>query len=54
MFKMTSKVIQQESLKILKDIHNFCVDNNIKYTLQGGTLIGAIRHKGFIPMRSRN
>lgn len=41
--------VQKLSLEILKDVHDFCVENNIKYTLQGGTLIGAIRHKGFIP-----
>lgn len=41
--------IQRLSLEIMKDVHDFCVKNNIKYTLQGGSLIGAIRHKGFIP-----
>ncbi len=46
---MTIKEVQQVSLEILRDIHTFCVDNNLKYTLQGGTLIGAVRHKGFIP-----
>ena len=46
---MTLKDIQNVSLDILKDIHEFCVDNNIKYTLFSGTLIGAIRHHGFIP-----
>ena len=46
---MSLKDIQQVSLDILKDVHQFCVDNHICYTLFGGTMIGAIRHKGFIP-----
>lgn len=46
---MTTQDIQKISLDILKDIHEFCVANNIKYTLFAGTLIGAIRHHGFIP-----
>ena len=46
---MTTADIQQVSLDILKDIHSFCKKENIKYSLAYGTLIGAIRHKGFIP-----
>lgn len=34
---------------ILNVIHKVCEDNNLKYSLAWGTLIGAIRHKGFIP-----
>ena len=49
MKEMTTKDIQMVCLDILQDVHEFCVAHNIKYTLQGGTLIGAIRHKGFIP-----
>ena len=49
MREMTLKDIQQVSLEILKDIHQFCVENDIKYSLFSGTLIGAIRHQGFIP-----
>jgi len=36
-------------LEILRDIDRICRNNNIKYSLGYGTLIGAIRHKGFIP-----
>lgn len=36
-------------LRILSSVHQFCVDNNLRYSLSGGTMIGAIRHKGFIP-----
>lgn len=36
-------------LNILKDVASFCDDNALTYYLTGGTLIGAIRHKGFIP-----
>jgi len=49
MKKMTLEEVHQVSLDILKDIHEFCVENNIKYSLSGGTLLGAIRHNGFIP-----
>lgn len=49
MQEMTLREIQTLSLEILKDIHNFCIQNDITYTLFGGTMIGAIRHKGFIP-----
>lgn len=41
--------LKKIELEIMKKIHNFCVDNNIRYFLSYGTLIGAIRHKGFIP-----
>lgn len=37
------------SIQILHEVDDFCVKNNIKYSLAYGTLIGAIRHKGFIP-----
>ena len=49
MKEITTKDIQMVSLDILKDIHEFCVKHEIKYSLFSGTLIGAIRHHGFIP-----
>lgn len=49
MREMTLREIQLVSLDILKDVHEFCVENNIKYTLFSGTLLGAVRHQGFIP-----
>ncbi len=41
--------IQQIETYILKDFKKFCEENEIKYFLVAGTLLGAIRHKGFIP-----
>lgn len=49
MKEMTLREIQLMALDIVKDIHAFCVENGIKYTLAYGSLIGAIRHEGFIP-----
>lgn len=34
---------------LMQRVHEICVANNIRYTLIGGSLIGAIRHHGFIP-----
>ncbi|MBN1040024.1 LicD family protein [Clostridium botulinum] len=41
--------IQKIEFNILKKFANVCEENNLRYYLCGGTLLGAIRHKGFIP-----
>ena len=41
--------IQKLSLGILKDVHDFCMSHGITYSLAYGTMLGAVRHKGFIP-----
>lgn len=43
------KRVWSEEQEILDVIHKICVDNNLKYSLAYGTLLGAVRHGGFIP-----
>lgn len=49
MKRISSQEIQSLELNILKSFKTFAQKNNIIYYLYGGTLLGAIRHKGFIP-----
>lgn len=44
-----TKQIQQKELEMLLYFKNICNENNLRFYLCGGGLIGAIRHKGFIP-----
>lgn len=41
--------IQNKMLAILVYFDKFCRENNLSYALAGGTCLGAVRHKGFIP-----
>ena len=43
------KIIQNKILQILKIFIETCEENNLTYYALGGTLLGAVRHGGFIP-----
>ena len=49
MKELTLPEIKEIELEILKTFHNFCKENNIRYFISHGTLLGTIRYKGFIP-----
>ncbi len=49
MRKLDIEEIKKIELDILDFIDKVCRDNGLKYYLAAGTLIGAVRHKGFIP-----
>lgn len=49
MDKETLYRVQMTQLEIAKEVKRVCEENNIKYFLTAGTLLGAVRHKGFIP-----
>ena len=47
--RLTLREVQLEELNILLKVTEFLDANNIHYCLCGGTLLGAVRHGGFIP-----
>lgn len=49
MQQLSLKEIHSALLEILVEFDRVCRENDLKYTLDYGTLLGAVRHKGFIP-----
>ena len=45
----TLQEIQDVEYSLFLALHNVCRENGIRYCMIGGTMLGAIRHKGFIP-----
>lgn len=43
------KELQKVMLQIIKDVHEVCEKHGICYMADGGTALGSVRHKGFIP-----
>lgn len=47
--RLTLEQIHACLLEILKAVDRFCTEQGLRYSMAYGTLLGAVRHKGFIP-----
>lgn len=47
--RLSEEEIKEVELGVMDYIHNICQKENINYSLAYGTLLGAVRHKGYIP-----
>ncbi len=41
--------LKQKLTEMLAWFHDYCISNNLRYYVLGGTMLGAVRHEGFIP-----
>ncbi|MDQ8371298.1 LicD family protein [Enterococcus faecium] len=46
---MSNEKIHEAELEVAKHFVEICKKNNLEYFMLGGTFLGAVRHKGFIP-----
>ena len=49
MIELTLDEVKETQMRIMDYVDAFCRNNVINYSLDGGTLLGAVRHKGYIP-----
>ncbi|MGR4991424.1 LicD family protein [Vibrio rotiferianus] len=49
MKQLTFDQLRSVQMSILDKVHDFCQQHQLNYSLAGGSLLGAIRHKGYIP-----
>lgn len=47
--KLTFEEVREIQKNLLFTFADFCESHNLRYSLGGGTLLGAVRHQGFIP-----
>ena len=47
--EITLRKLQMIELEMLIEVDRICKKHNIKYKIIGGTLLGAVRHGGFVP-----
>lgn len=49
MKRISEEEVRLIYIDILSQVHEFCLQHDINYSLAYGTLLGAVRHKGYIP-----
>ena len=47
--EVNQKELQNHLMKMMQWFHSYCAKNDIRYYALGGTMLGAVRHNGFIP-----
>lgn len=47
--QLSLETVHEELLKLLRSFSDYCDEIGVRYFLSGGSIIGAVRHHGFIP-----